>query len=189
MTINEVEVFDVDGDGTLVIKTNLDNTYEQTKFAWYIVFNGQTIYKSNYQRNPFISYKIEYLGTYTIKAFVKNNDEKIQSETVFVANKRTSPHLAVRDIGSRVSIIPITESINGKIWRFDIKEPIAEDATYSWYIYNSAGELIYKQLYTKYSEYIHSFKESGTYYAKLFVISKGIKKSAKSEEFTVEIAN
>lgn len=186
--INNIEVFDVNGDGTLIIKTNLNDTYENAKFAWYISYNGHTIYKGAYQRNPYMSYKIESLGKYTIKSFVKTDTDKINEEIVFEANKLTSPQLAIATTTSNIKIKPIAEKVSDGFWRFDVETPVSDDATYAWYIYRSNNEQPYfKQMYTKYSEYIHNFKESGTYYAKLFVISGGIKKSVKTETFTVSV--
>lgn len=186
--INNIEVFDVNGDGTLIIKTNLNDTYENAKFAWYISYNGHTIYKSAYQKNPYMSYKVENLGKYMIKSFVKTETEKVQEEVIFDATRSTSPKLVTETKAEKTAIVPIAENINRGFWRFDIREPLSDGTTYAWYLFKENDETPYfKQMYTNYSEYIHSFKESGNYFAKLFVISNGIKKSVKTDVFTVKV--
>ena len=113
MKIREIEAFDLYGDGTLVLKTNLESTEERVQYAWYVKKGDRNIFKGSYQGKPFMAYKISAPGAYTIKAFVKNKDgEKTEETITFVADRNTSPQLsAAKELS--VKGRPAVEHISG----------------------------------------------------------------------------
>ncbi|MDO5558459.1 MAG: hypothetical protein Q4F95_02555 [Oscillospiraceae bacterium] len=187
MEIREIDVFDLYGDGTLVIKTNMTGQADDLRYAWYIELNSKKIFKGSYQHNPFMSYKIDQPGKYVVKAFVKNSDQdKVQSETEFTANKKTSPAL-IKDEVKTFKLSPFAEHISDTFWKMDVKEKLADNAKYAWYLYRvNEQEPCIKQLYTPISEYVCSLKDPGEYYAKVFAVVDGIKHTAKTDVFLVK---
>ena len=93
MKILNVDVFDLYGNGTLVLKTNMDEE-KGMKYAWYVSKDGENIYKSAYQLRPFMAYEIEQWGEYEIKAFVKSKSgEKLTRKVLYISDRKTSPAL------------------------------------------------------------------------------------------------
>ena len=188
MKIGKIEAFDLYGDGTVVLKTNMAEGGSDLRFAWYIMRDQRTIFKSPYQKQPYRSWKLYQYGKYTIKAFVKNGQgEKVRKETAFTFNRRTSPKLK-NQADKLLHESPVIEKISGPFYRMYVGETLSKDAKYAWYIYQvGAKEPIVRQMYTNSSEYIHAFRESGEYYVKVFVMLDGAKESVKSEPFQVKL--
>lgn len=189
MRINEIEVFDLFGDGTLVLKTNTDEESKTARYAWYVYYQGRLIHKTPYQAKSFLGVKVEKLGRYTVKAFVKDEDEKIKDEIEVVLNRTTSPVLANNN--KTVTLITIiVEKVTSNIMRFDVQGDFDENTTFAWYIYSEGNdEPICKQMYAKTSEYFHTFNTTGKYYAKVFALSNTEKRSVKSDVFSIEVNN
>ena len=78
MKIREIDAFDLYGDGTLVIKTNMEKDApdggDGSRYAWHIMRKQLTIFKIPYQVRPWTAWQIPKYGEYLIKAFVKNAD-------------------------------------------------------------------------------------------------------------------
>lgn len=171
MIIKEIELFDLYGDGTLVMKTNVDTPTEDLRYTWYVKLNGQLIHKAGYQRNPFTAIHIDHLGKYVVKAFVRDaNGEKVEEEVVFVANKKTSPQLAMEE--TKPMIIAKADHISGAFWQFSAEGEIPENAKYAWYLYKKdVSEPIFRGAYVNTCNFVYNISESGEYLAKLFVLS------------------
>ena len=187
MNIRNVDVFDLYGDGTLVIKTNAEGAGDNTRYAWYVRQGKRNIFKGAYQAEPFMSYDLPTPGDYTIKAFVKNQaGEKAEKEVAFHANRRTSPLLA-SDSQLQLEGGPQIEHISGPFYRMSLRdERLPEDARYAWYIYRKdEKEPFARQMYSDSSEYVFAFQDPGEYYVKVFVILDNAKNSLKSDLFTV----
>ena len=45
MNITGLDLFDLYGDGTLVMKTAVDGADASTRYTWYVKQNGKTVYK------------------------------------------------------------------------------------------------------------------------------------------------
>ncbi len=181
-----MDLFDLYGDGTLVMKTLVDTPDPSLRYAWYVKLYGQKIYESRYQRNPFTAAKLSHLGNYVVKAFVRDGEgNKVTWEEIFTANKRTSPQLALLD-DTDFTVIPVISNISGAFWQFSVEGSFAEDTKFAWYIYQEGQDDPMEKIpYSKDSNTIYQFKAPGNYYAKAFVIQEGVKRSAFSDMFTV----
>ena len=187
MKIKELELFDLYGDGTLVMKTNVDIPNDNFRFCWYIKEKGRLIYKGNYQRNCFLAFQLPHLGKYMIKAFVRDEQgEKVETEVEFYATKKTSPQLALAESTITFLVEPKVEHISGGFWCFQVEGELPENANFAWYIYKEEiDEPVLRTGYSEQSNYTYKFDTSGTYYVKLFIVANGKKKSIVSESFKV----
>lgn len=187
MTINEIELFDLYGNGTLVMKTNVEEPRDDLRYTWYVKSNGQLIYKGTYQRNPFTAIQIEHLGLYVVRAFVRDGEgNKVELAAEFCASKKTSPVLAAAEAeNDTVSVVPKVEHISGTFWQFSAEGNIPENAKYAWYIYREDQiDPIFKGSYSADANLLYDCKESGSYHAKLFVLFDGRKISVNTEIFS-----
>lgn len=187
MEIKELELFDLYGDGTLVMKTNVDVPNDSLRFCWYIKEKGRLIYRGNYQRNSFSAFQLPHLGKYMIKAFVRDEQgEKAEIEVEFNVTKKTSPQLVLAESTVTFSVQPKVEHISGGFWCFQVEGEIPEDARFAWYVYKEdIDEPVVRTVYSEESNYTYKFDISGTYYVKLFVLANGKKKSIVTEQFKV----
>lgn len=189
MNITELELFDVTGEGFLVLKTNVDEPTADLRYAWYVKENGFFLYKGQYQRNPYVAVQLPHLGRYNITAYVRNSKgEKITKNTVFRANTKTSPFLKETDENQLSVDPPAVEHISGGFWRFQAFGELPEDARFAWYIYhNGESTPFVRSVYAEEPTYVHKFEESGEYSVKLFVMTENTKCSVMSDSFTVEV--
>ena len=189
MKIKEVDLFDLYGNGTLVMKTKVDNESSGIRFCWYVKEKGNVIYKGTFQRNSFSSFQLPHVGKYTIKAFVKDAlGEKDEMEVEFVANKSTSPDLDLGTISENTDIFPLVEHVSGGFWHFCVEGEVSQGSKYAWYVYmKDIEEPIECIMYSSSASYMYKFNSSGTYYVKLFVITNGVKKSIASDYFKVVV--
>lgn len=183
MKIENIEVLDIDGKGTLIIRTHVDGEPKDPEYAWYILMDNEVLFKSCYQDKPYFSYPLKMIGNYTIKAFVRNSEgEKISETVLFKADAQTSPQLAKRP-NFRVR----TQNLGQGIWKFYINEPISKKAMYAWYVYeNGNPEPIFKQMFTKRSELMYAFEKDGKYFVKTFIRVSDVKQAVRSDVFRVE---
>lgn len=185
MEITGVELFDLYGDGTLVIKTNVDKEDENLRYAWYVSENKELIYKGKYQSKPFTALQLKHLGSYTIKAFVMDGDKnKAEFLTKFRATKRTSPKLPQ----PIPQVTPSVAHISGVFWQFSVEAALEKDAKLAWYVYQENNpNPIAKLPYAKDKQTIYQFENPGNYTVKVFIVQNGEKKSFLSSLFTVTL--
>lgn len=188
MKITGLDLFDLYGDGTLVMKTAVEDADSSTRYAWYVKFRGQTVYKGSYQRDPFTAVQLEHLGTYTVKSFVRDGDgNKQELEATFSATKRTSPKLAQAEENA-FSVTPVASHVSGGFWQFSVEESFDEESKFAWYIYQEGvSEPMVKMPYSHEFKAFYKFEAAGRYYVKAFVIQDGNKQSASSDVFTVTL--
>lgn len=188
MNITGLDLFDLYGDGTLVMKTAVENVDLSARYAWYVKQNGKTVYKGSYQRDPFTAVQLEHLGTYVVKAFVRDGEgNKQELEATFSATKRTSPKLAQADEIS-FSLTPVASHISGGFWQFSLEESFPPESKFAWYIYqDGVSDPMVKIPYSHESKAFYKFETAGRYYVKAFVVQAGNKQSANSEVFTVTL--
>lgn len=186
MEIREIEVFDIFGDGTLAIKTNVDEPSDDLRYAWYVSREQQLLFKSSYQRKPYTGYRADLPGTYVIKAFVRNGaQERVEQVVRFTANKTTSPLLAGQF--EPVEIVPVVEHVSGPFWQVRLGGDFAEGKEFAWYVYaEGEDEPLSREDYGYKGEYIYKFSQPGTYRIKAFVRQDGQKYSGFSPWFQVE---
>ena len=187
MEITSLELFDLYGNGTLVMKTNVDEPDPSLRYAWYVKTGGSNIHKGSYQRNSFTAVQLNQLGTYVVKAFVRDgNGQTVTMEQEFHATKRTSPTLLASHKKSLV-ITPVVSHVSGPFWQFSIVENF-EHAKYAWYVYQEGSlEPVFKAPYDTENYMIHKFEAPGSYFIKAFVMQDGIKRSARSQVVTVSL--
>ena len=186
MNITGLDLFDLYGDGTLVMKTAVDGADASTRYTWYVKQNGKTVYKGAYQRDPFTAVQLEHLGTYVVKAFVRDGEgSKLEFEATFSATKRTSPTLAQ---AAAVSVPPVASHVSGGFWQFSVEESFEPESKFAWYIYQEGvSDPMVKMSYSNESKAIYKFETAGRYYFKAFVIQGGNKQSASSNVFEVTL--
>ena len=187
MKIREIEAFDLYGDGTLVIKTNMEEEEEGLRYAWHIMQNRRTIFKIPYQVRPYAVWHIPQRNSYFVKAFVKNAaGERIQEVITFTADRHTSPKLEAPE-EKLLTEPPVVENISGPFYKLYLRQTFPENAQYAWYVYRVGDETpVSRQMYTNAAEYIYAFQEPGEYYVKAFILLNGIKDSVKSEILTIQ---
>ena len=162
MNITGLDLFDLYGDGTLVMKTAVDGADASTRYTWYVKQNGKTVYKGAYQRDPFTAVQLEHLGTYVVKAFVRDGEGNKQE---FVASH-----------------------VSGGFWQLSLEESFPPESKFAWYIYqDGVSDPMVKIPYSHESKAFYKFETAGRYYFKAFVIQGGNKQSASSEVFTVTL--
>ena len=186
MKIREIEVFDIFGDGTLAIKTNVDDPIDDLRYAWYISKEQQLLYKSNYQRKPYTGYKADLPGTYVIKAFVRiSAQDRMEQVVRFTVNKTTSPLLAGQF--EPLEITPMIEHVSGPFWKVWLRGDFAKETEFAWYVYaENKDEPLFRTDYSHKGECIYKFNHPGTYRIKAFVRQDGQKYSRFSPWFKVE---
>ena len=188
MNITGLDLFDLYGDGTLVMKTAVEDVDLSARYAWYVKQNGKTVYKGSYQRNPFTAVQLEHLGTYVVKAFVRDGEgNKQELEATFSATKRTSPKLAQADEIS-FSLTPVASHISGGFWQFSLEESFPPQSKFAWYIYQEGvSDPMVKLPYNNEAKAFYKFETAGRYYVKAFVMQDGRKQSASSNVFEVTL--
>ena len=188
MKIATVDVLDLFGDGTLVMKTTVDEPGTAMRYAFYVKEYGKNIFKSAYQTCPYMGFRLEHLGSYTVKAFVRDGaGEIITKEAEFTATKKTSPKL-IQVKKASFSVTPVVSHVSGVFWQFSINETFEDGSKYAWYIYQEGSDTpLEKKPYSTEDHVIHKFETPGCYYIKAFVIQRGRKSSACSEIFTVSL--
>lgn len=186
MNILALDVLDLFGDGTLVMKTTVDQPGEAVRYAWYVKERGRNIGKSHYQASPYMGFRLEHLGRYVIKAFVRDEQgQVITAEAEFAATKKTSPQLS-QVKKAKFQVTPVISHVSGPFWKFSVSESFDGDTKYAWYVFREGEDQPFmKKLYESDSNTIHKFETPGNYYVKAFVIHNGVKCSANSEVFTV----
>lgn len=188
MNITKLEVFDLYGDGTLVLKTNVDKEANSLRYAWYVQKDKKTLYKSEYQDKPFLGYRISIPGKYKIKAFVRDilNKEKTQIEIEFLVNRKTSPLLMEEVKKLPSSLQPVASQMYGEFWRFSVSGDLPQEAEYAWYVYQQGeSKPVFRGKYSTVAEYIYKFETPGLYRVKLFTCIEKIKTSEISDWFLV----
>jgi len=189
MEIREIEAFDLYGDGTLVLKTNVEGKKSELKYAWYIKKDGKFIFKSQYQLKNFIAFNIDKSGKYIIKAFVlENKENKIFKEIEILINSTTSPKLIEKELSAMgINIIPVVEFISGPFWKMKVSGKFPKNSKFAWYIYKRGQkEPIFKQDYSLNNEYIYKFEQKGEYKVKAFIVFNGNKCSKSTDWFKVK---
>lgn len=187
MKITGLDLFDLYGDGTLVMKTAVEGADASTRYTWYVKEAGKVIYKGAYQVRPFAAVKLEHLGNYTVKAFVRDGaGNKLELEIPFAATQHTSPKLSQAEA---FPVTPVITHISGGFWQFSVKESFAPGSKFAWYIYQEGvKDPVAKLLpYTQVSKTVYEFNQAGRYYVKTFVVQNGVKQSANSDVFTVNL--
>lgn len=107
MKIMEVEVFDLRGDGTIILKTRVKDVSDYIRYAWYVYYGNHLLFKSQYSNKPFMEYTITSLGTYRVKAFVldKQTQKKAVEEVLITFDKKNFSSF-VQDNGSEENMVP-----------------------------------------------------------------------------------
>ena len=189
MKIIEVEVFDLRGDGTIVLKTRMEDASDHMRYAWYVYHKNHLLFRSKYNNKPFMEYTITSLGTYRVKAFVldKKTQEKIVEDVTVTFDKKTSPHL-FKTAEKEKKWFPIAERLEGNVWKFSVNGSLPGQADFAWYVYEKGEkEPVFKGKYSTVSEYLYTFTFSGVYKAKCFCRLGREKESITTDWFDVDV--
>lgn len=185
MRILEVTCFALRNDGTLLIKTNMDQADDSYRYCFYIYKGSETLFKSPYDKKSFLMYKVDEFGKYQIKAFVRNADgtEKDSMVIPYVVNKSNARELAGEEAIEIIPAINVKMSTINNTVIIIAEGAINEDMQFAWYIYKEDNsEPVFKSKYSAEPSISYIAKEKGSYYAKLFVKEVGKKYTYKSDE-------
>jgi len=188
MTIKEIEAFDLYKDGTLMIKTNVEEKNEKLKYAWRIKKDKKKIFESNYQKQEFIIFNVDKSGEYIVEAFVIDDKlNKISKEKKISICYYTSPKLVEKELLEiKFSVSVNIQFLNRLLWKINIYGQFPKNFKFAWYIYKKGKDApIYRQMYSENLDYTHEFNEKGQYKLKLFVILNGNKYANETKWFNV----
>ena len=76
MEIEAVHCNAINGDGTLLLKVDVDEPEKPFQYCFYIYKGSETLFKSAYKPESWLEYKAEEFGKYQIKAFVRDRETK-----------------------------------------------------------------------------------------------------------------
>ena len=192
MKILEVTCFDLKNDGSLLIKSEMDEANPEYRYCFYIYKGSETLYKSPYDRKSFILYKAEQYGKHKIKAFVRNKDGSEKDECVidYVVNKANARNLMSNEEqeSSDISVKVDFEKIRDCIYLITATGELPESAKYAWYIYNADNnQELFRGPYSASPNFTYDFLTPGNYFAKLFVKDGNRKNTMKSETIAVGV--
>ena len=192
MKIEEVNCFALRGDGTLLIKTEPDETGDKYQYCFYITDTDGEVQKSPYAKESFIMYKAKKPGAYTVKAYMKNteNDERISavSEYKLTAKKAwlLAPSKEQPQKNASVSL-EFLEGMENPAIIATVKGDITENIEYAWYVYREGEpDTEYRSQYLPDRTFLYYPKKKGAYSVKVFINGIGGKFSVKSN--TVEVS-
>ncbi len=96
MQIESVHCNAINGDGTLLLKADVDEPRETLQYCFYVYKGSETIHKSRYSPKSWLEYKVDALGKYQIKAFVRDtrSSETISSVAPYVLKEKYAWKLA-----------------------------------------------------------------------------------------------
>lgn len=190
MEIIHVEVFDLFGDGTLVLKTDLDNADENIRYAWYISFGKNPPEKTKYLKNNFLGWEISDPGVYKIKAWAMNivTKEKVSKEVTFTVNRITSPVL-FESFDEQKNMHVDVFHVEGAVWRITALGDLPEYADYAWYVYRDGEDNpVYKTEYAPVNEFLYEVPSNGKYRFKFFCRTENDKMSFTSDWVDINIS-
>lgn len=189
MKIQAIDVFDLYGDGTLVMRTVMEEPKEELQYAWHIMEGRKTLFKIPYQARPFTAWQMPYRGVWTVKAFARDHEtkEKIKATVDFTADRSTSPGLKAKQKHHFLKEPPTVERISGPFHKMYLDQKFPKGAQYAWYVYRTdTQDPVIKRLYQDSPEYVCAIHDPGEYFVKVFVMVNGKKDSIKSETFQVK---
>jgi len=188
MKIEEVSCFALKGDGTLLIKINMDKPDDSYRYCFYIYKGSETLFKSPYDRKSFLMYKVDEFGKYQIKAFVRNanGSEKDSMVIPYVVNKDNARELA----GDVIEVIPNAtielKKYENNMIIANVTGEFSDEVQYAWYVYyNTDKEPVFKSKYSIEASLSYIAKKKGNYLMKLFVKDNGKKFVYKSESINI----
>ena len=96
MQIEAVHCNAINGDGTLLLKIDVDEPEKPLQYCFYIYKGSQTLYKSGYSQKDWLEFKVDDLGKYQIKAFVRDKEsgEKYESVVSYILKPKYAWKLA-----------------------------------------------------------------------------------------------
>lgn len=188
MKIEEVTCFALRNNGTLLIKTEVDDPDESYRYCFYIYKGSETLYKSPYDRKSFLMYKADTFGKYQIKAFVRNADGSERDSMVisYVVNRSNARELAVEEEQPPINIAVSVENIKNNVIMVAAQGDLEEGDQFAWYVYHSGNkEPEFRGAYSTNSVFSYSVQNGGKYCVKLFLKRGKQKFTARSDEISL----
>ena len=189
MKIEEVACFALRNNGTLLIKTEVDEPDESYRYCFYIYKGSETLYKSPYDRKSFLMYKADAFGKYQIKAFVRNSDGSERDSMVisYVVNRSNARELAAEEEAQPpVNITAAVEGIKDGVIMAAARGDLEEGDQFAWYVYQSGSkEPEFRGTYSSNPMFSYSAQSDGKYFVKLFLKRGERKVTARSEEIAL----
>lgn len=96
MQIEAVHCNALNGDGTLLLKTDVDEPERPLQYCFYLYKGSETICKTPYDQKSWMEHKVEALGKYQIKAFVRDTEtgQTISKVVPYVLKEKYAQKLA-----------------------------------------------------------------------------------------------
>ena len=138
MKIVDVSCIAIKDDGTILVKTIMDQEGEDVRYAYHVVKKQELLHKEPYSNNSYLLYKANEHGRYKIKAFVRSADgaEKVTKEVFYTVDNKNAPKLPnpeKPDVPKEISLSVRIEP-NGALTA-TAKGVFHADASYGWYLY------------------------------------------------------
>ncbi len=76
MQIKAVHCNAINGDGTLLLKVDIDEPEKPYRYCFYLYKGSETLFKSAYKPESWLEYRVEEFGKYQIKAFVRDPETR-----------------------------------------------------------------------------------------------------------------
>lgn len=171
MTITEINCFALRNDGTLLMKTEVANPRDDYRYCFYIYRDQELMFKSPYDTRSFFIYKVDRLGTYQIKGFVRNGEgtQKQSLAIKYTLTKSNAEKLSQEDCFVSEAVLSVAKS-DDLSYIFSVSGHFPADAQYAWYIYREGEKKPeFRGAYSNNPTMMHNFNSSGFYMAKLFV--------------------
>ena len=185
MTIEEINCFALRGDGTLLIKTEMDEVRAENLYCFYITDRQGKTFKAPYAKESFLLHQVEELGTYQIKAFVKDSvtGEKVISSLNYVLDGKKAWKLRKESqLASAQVTLELLEGLKPPSLLFKVKGELPKDTEICWYVYHdSETETEYRSPYQKERSFLYQAKGRGRYMGKAFLRNEEEKVSIKSD--------
>lgn len=184
MVIEEINCFALRGDGTLLIKAEIDEICQNHRFSFYITDEQGETYKSPYQEKSYFMHQVEALGSYRIKVFVKDitDDKKVTASIDYVLNEKRAWKLRKETpLATAQVTLELLDGIKPPQLLSRVKGELPENAEVCWYFYHGKEtETEYRSPYQKDRSILYQPKECGSYTAKLFIRTAGEKVTIRS---------
>lgn len=188
MVIEEIVCIPQKNDGTIIIKTEVDNPQVGLQYCWYIYKGSERVYNSSYRSRSYLLYTAEEYGKYQIKAFVRTADksERAESVTSYVVTKENAKDLHAAQMRKSTQVLLRDQLAEERILLAEVVGPTEEGDRFAWYVFAGENEEpVFKMPYSENPVFAYRAEKPGTYYLKAFCTRKQDKWSLKSAEITL----
>ena len=189
MKIETLDCLPLRDDGTILAKIVMYRMDDNYRYSFYVYKGVERVHTQPYGEKSFLLYRAERLGTYKIKAFVRNRDgsERDSFALLYTLTKKNAPRIAHPETPEETKGLTVSARRTGDCAAAAAAGGMfSDEARYAWYIYRDGEtEPIFKGTYDDGPEIDYSFSQPGRYWFKVFVKEKGERFVQRSEPIEV----